>query len=382
MLMITCRLQPIGSRRKHRCPLTRRAWLLGAALAACALAAPLAQALEEMRFMRIGAGGTTGTYFQIAGALASAISKPTGTRGCEHGGSCGVPGLAAVAQATQGAVANVAAVGAGQLDSALAQSDVAFWAFTGTPLPPRPRCTGEAAAAPAPEKPAPIANLRAIAGLYPEALHIVVRGDSGIAAIADLKGKRVALGERESGTLADARLVLAAAGLDDCDVDARYIGLSGAAEALERGDIDAFFMVAGAPVFAVKDIAVTSPLRILPIDGRVAERLMHDAPLFRPDKIFAGTYPGIDHDVATVSVTALWVVSADAPEDLVYAITKTLWRDGTRSLLEAAHPIGRRIRQDNALDGVAIPLHPGAARYYREAGMTVPAPLSDGPATR
>lgn len=380
--MTTCGLQPPGGRPRQRGRLTRRAWLASAAIAALSLAPPLALALEEMRFFRIGAGGTTGTYFQIAGALASAISKPTGTRECEHGGSCGVPGLAAVAQATQGAVANAAAVGAGQLDSALTQSDVAYWAFTGTPLPPRPRCPGDAPAAAAPDKPHPIANLRAIAGLYPEALHIVVRSDSGIDAIGGLKGKRVALGERESGTLADARLVLAAAGLGDCDLDARYIGLSEAAEALERGDIDGFFMVAGAPVFAVKDISVTLPLHILPIDGLVAERLMHDAPLFRPDKIFAGTYPGIEHDVATVSVTALWVVSADEPEDLIYAITRTLWRDATKSLLEAGHPIGRLVRQDNALDGVAIPLHPGAARYYREAGMNVPASLIDTPPTR
>jgi TRAP transporter TAXI family solute receptor len=365
------------TRRRHRW--TSLTWFAVLVVASLALLPSLAQALEEVRLFRIGAGGTTGTYFQIAGALASAISKPTGTRDCEHGGSCGVPGLTAVAQATQGAVANVQAIGAGQLESALAQSDIVYWAYNGTPLPPRPNCAGGSAAPTAADRAAPIVNLRAIAGLYPEELHIVVRADSGIDTIEGLRGKRIALGERESGTLADARLVLAAAGLDDCDIDARYIGLSEAAEAMERGDLDGFFMVAGAPVLAVRDIASGLPLRILPIDGTVAERLMHAAPQFRPDKIYAGTYPGVEHDVATVSVTAVWVVGAEVPEPLVYAITKTLWRDATKTLLEAGHPAARRIRRDDALAGVAIPLHPGAARYYREAGMTLPAPLADTP---
>jgi TRAP transporter TAXI family solute receptor len=336
-----------------------------------------AAALEELRFFRIGTAATTGTYFQIGGILASAISKPPGSRDCEHGGSCGVPGLVAVAQATQGSVENVLAMDAGQIESAMVQSDVAYWASTGTSVAPPPHCrkadadttTGGTALL---KQHGPIANLRAIAALYPEDVHIVVRGDGAIRSLADLKGKRVALGEPQSGTLADAQVVLAAAGLSECELEPRYLRLSQAAEALSRGEIDAFFMVAGHPVPAVFDVAALVPIRLLPIGEAALQRLTASFPYFSADTIPAGTYPGLDADVPTVSVTALWIVRADLPDDLVHDITRALWRDATRRLLENAHPVGRRIRLMTALDGVDIPLHPGAQRYYDAIGMHLP----------
>ena len=90
------------------------------------------------------------------------------------------------------------------------------------------------------------------------------------------------------------------------------------------------------------------------------------------DKVAGGTYPGIDAETATVSVTALWIVNAAAPEDLIYAITKALWQDQTRRLLDFASPVGKRIRIATALTEPGVPLHPGAARYYRERGMELP----------
>src|SRR5690348_5401913 len=162
---------------------------------------------DEIRFFRIGTAATTGTYFQIGGMLANAISKPPGSRDCDRGGSCGVPGLVAVAQATQGSVENVQAVGSGRLESALAQSDVALGAFSGSGL-----FKG---------KP-PIKSLRVIAALFPESVHLVVKAGGPIAEVKDLRGKRVGLGEKESGTLVDAKLILDAAGIAEKDVKGDY----------------------------------------------------------------------------------------------------------------------------------------------------------------
>lgn len=355
-----------------------RPWLLLAALLLLFALPTAAPAMEALQFFRIGTAAITGTYFQIGGVLASAISKPPGSRDCSRGGSCGVNGLVAVAQATQGSIQNVLAIASGQLEAGLVQSDVAYWAYSGA-IPPAKRCGNGKSEAAARNTGmallaghAPFKDLRAIAALYPEDVHVVVRAESGIRTFRDLKSKRVALGEPESGTLADARLVLEAAGLSECDVKAEYLRLSEAAEALVQGRIDAFFMVGGYPVPAISDVANTTPIRLLPLPRSVGEKLAEKYSFLRLDTIPAGTYPGVEEDVPTLSTTALWIVRAEIDADLVHAITKALWSDATRHLLDGTHPVGKRIRLATALDGVAVPLHPGAAQFYREAGVKIP----------
>jgi len=350
-----------------------------AALLLAVVAAPLTSAaMDEVNFFRIGTAATTGTYFQIGGVLASAISKPPGSRDCEHGGSCGVPGLVAIAQASQGSVQNVLAINGGQLESGLAQADIAHWAYAGA-LPAGRRCgTGKEDAATRGGATAqlkargPLKNLRAIAGLYPEDVHIVVRADGAVRSLRDLKGKRVALGEPESGTLIDARMVLEAAGLSECEIKPEYFRLSEAADGLVQGRIDAFFLVGGYPVPAITDVSTAVPTRLVPIPREVAERLSRKYSFYATDVIPGGSYPGIADDTATVGTTALWLVREEMDDDLVYAVTKALWRDTTKRLLDGAHPVGRRIRLASAFDGVAIPLHAGAARFYREVGLRLP----------
>jgi uncharacterized protein len=365
----------LAERSGGRIDRRRLGW--GLMLTTALLAAPAARAIEELRFFRIGTAATTGTYFQIGGVLASAISKPPGARDCERGGSCGVPGLVAVAQASQGSLQNVAAIGAGQLDSALVQSDVAYWAYAGGAVAAkrcgRSKAALAAASSVAPlKRDGPVKNLRAIAGLYTEDVHVVVRADSPIETLRQLRGRAVALGEPASGTLTDARLVLEAAGLGECEVDATYLRLSEAAEGLAQGQVDAFFLTAGYPVPAIADIAMTVPIRLLAIPHEMAERLARKFPFLGPDVIPAGSYPGVEHETQTLSTTALWVTRAEIDDDLVYAITKSLWSEATQRLLAASHPVGSRIRLAAALDGLTLPLHPGAARYYREAGLHVP----------
>ncbi|MFV0408489.1 MAG: TAXI family TRAP transporter solute-binding subunit [Paracoccus sp. (in: a-proteobacteria)] len=307
-----------------------------------------------LTFFRIGNGSTAGTYYPIGGIIAAAISNPPGGAPCADGGACGVPGLLASAMATAGSVANAEAVGKGSMESALAQADIAYWAQTGT---------GNFTGLP------PIENLRAIASLYPEALHVVTRREAGIHALADLRGKRVSLDEPGSGTLVDARLILDAAGLDDRDLTLVHMSATRSAEAIRAGELDAFFFVGGYPAPAISQLAGQADIALVPVGEEVAAKLIGPDSFFLPGIVPRGTYRGVDADIPTLSVGALWITSSEQPEELIHAITRVLWNDNTMRQLRYGHPIGRRILRENALKGIAIPLHPGAERYYREAGL-------------
>jgi hypothetical protein len=311
---------------------------------------------QEGQFFRIGAAATSGTFFEIGAVVASAISKPVGSPPCEHGGNCGVPGLVAVTQATQGSVENLRMIAARQIESGIAQSDIVSWAYAGT---------GIFAAD------GPLRNLRAIASLFPESLQLVVRDDSAIRTLADLRGKRISLGQPASGTVADARVVLAAAGLAEKDMTAEYLRPGAAAANVKDGTLDGFFIIGGVPVPAVRDLAAETPVRLIPVEDDVLAKIRESSNSYRRSVIPSGTYPGISVDTPSIGFDALWIVSAEAADDLIYAITKALWNDATQRLLEARDPLGKQVRLEDALDGLSIPLHPGAKRFYREAGLPV-----------
>ena len=323
------------------------ALVLTVALDAAALA-------QEITFYRIGTGGTAGTYYPIGGLIANAISNPPGSLACDKGGSCGVPGLVAMVQSSGGSIDNVEGIGEGRLELALSQSDIAYWAYHGTGLF---RDRGA------------IAELRAIANLYPESLHVVVRRDSGIASIAELAGKRVSLGEVGSGTMVEARAVLDAYGLGETDFDARYLKPGAASLALSEGGLDAFFVVAGYPVRAVAELARGVAIDLLAVAEAEADTVVAFYPFFSRSVIPAGVYDGVD-TVATVSIGAQLLVAAGIDEEVVYQITAALWHENARRLLDEGHARGRDIRLETALGGIAVPLHPGAERYYGEIGLT------------
>jgi TRAP transporter TAXI family solute receptor len=308
---------------------------------------------QEMRFFRIGTGGVAGTYSPIGGLIADIISNPPGARPCDKGGSCGVPGLVAIAQSSNGSVGNVNAIHAGALESGFAQSDVAYWAYTGTGI-----YEGQ-------EK---VDNLRAIANLYPESLHLVARKGAEIASIKDLKGKRVSLDEPGSGTLVDARIVLDAFGLSEDDLEVDYIKPSPAVAKIRDNQLDAFLIVAGYPTGSVVELSSSVGADLVPIDGPEVESLLQNYQFFARDLIPAGTYERIG-ETPTISVGAQWVVGAEVDEELVYGITKALWHENARNLLDHGHGKGKAITLETALDGIGIPLHPGAERYYREVGL-------------
>lgn len=320
--------------------------LLAAGLAGTSMA-------QELKFFTIGTGGTAYTYYPIGGLIANAISKPPGSRECGEGGSCGVEGLIASAVSSRGSVDNVNAIESGLRNSGFSQSDVAYWAYTGSGI-----MEGQPAAE----------DLRAIAALYPEHIHLVALADSGINSVADLKGKRVSLDEPGSGTYVDALLILGSAGLSADDIEAEALKGNAASEALRNGKIDAYFVVAGYPTGSIVELASAVGIKLVPITGEGADALVKKYGFFSKSDIPAGTYEGVA-DTPTVAVGAQWLTSAKEDDELIYQITKALWNEQTRKLLDDGHAKGKVITLDTALDGVGIPLHPGAERYYKEVGL-------------
>lgn len=308
---------------------------------------------QEMTFFRIGTGGTGGTYYPIGGLIAHCISNPPGSRSCEQGGSCGVPGLVAIAQSANGSVANINSIKSGVLESGFSQSDVAYWAYTGTGIF---------------EKKGAVEDLRALANLYPETIHLVARKGAGIKSVKDLKGKRVSMDEPGSGTLVDARIILESYGLTEKDLEVDYIKPNPAIDKIKDNQLDAFFIVAGYPIGSVIELTSSVGGELVPINGPEADAMISKYGFFAKDIIPADTYEGVG-ETESISVGAQLVVSAKVDEQLVHDITKALWNEKSRALLDKGHAKGKAITAETALDGVGIPLHPGAERYYKEAGL-------------
>ncbi len=340
----------------------RRLLASGAGLGAFAALGQVVRAQENnIRYFRIGTGATGGTYYPIGTVLANAISNPPGSRPCDRGGACGVPGLIATAQTTQGSVQNLEELMLGRFDAAFTQADVAYWAYRSEMIYQGKK---------------PFADLRLIATLYPETVHLVVRREAGIAAVGDLKGKRVSLGEAGSGTLVHARIVLEAHGLAADDLDSVYLRIGESADAVRQGKLDAFVFTGGVPVSAVSALAGASEIALLPVAGAPVEPLRRRFPYFNPARISGAEYKGVV-DTPTLAVNTLWVVDAKADAELVYGITKALWHPNTKTLLEKGHPAGKHITLERAAESSPIPFHPGAERYYREIGK-LPGPKANG----
>ena len=324
-----------------------------AVVIAGALVASFAVA-QELKFFRIGTGGTAGTYYPIGGLIANAISNPPGSRECDKGGSCGVPGLVATAVASNGSVANINGITSGQMESGFTQSDVAYWAYTGTGVyEGKPK----------------VGDLRLIANLYPETIHIVARKGAGIKSVADLRGKRVSLDEPGSGTLVDARIVLAAYGITEKDIKAEYLKPNQAGDKIRDGGLDAYFFVGGYPTGAVSELASSGGgIDLVPVTGPEADKMRAQYGFFATDTIPANTYKGVG-EVKTIAVGAQWVTSAKLPDALIYEVTKAMWNENSRKLLDAGHAKGKAIQAATATAGAGIPFHPGAEKFYKEKGL-------------
>ena len=316
--------------------INRRDAMRGAAMLAAMTASGSARA--QAKFFRIGTGGTGGTYYPVGGMIANAISSDT---------------LNVSAVSTAGSVANVNGIVGGSMESGFSQADVNSWAYTGTGLyEGKPK----------------VEELRAICNLFPEHVHITARKGQGMKSVADLKGKRVSLLEIGSGSLVNSRAILAAYGLTEKDIKPEYLNQAQSAEKMKDGSVDAFIQTTGYPQGTLVELATTNGIDLVPIDGEGAAKLLAQFKFFSAGEIPAETYKGVSA-TKTLVVGAQWVTTSKQPEDVVYAVTKALWSDKTRAALDVGHAKGKAIVKENALVGVGIPLHPGAEKFYKEAGM-------------
>lgn len=306
----------------------------------------------ERIFFLIATGPTSGTYFPVGEAIAGLVSHPPGLHRCDAPGVCGPAGLIASARTSAGAISNVVDVNAHRVNSGLAQADVIAEAVAGKG---------------AFKKIGRQTHVSVIADLFPEALHLVVAKNAGITSVSTLRGKRVSLGDPASGTIVTARAVLAAYRIPLWRMKAEELPSDAAADALEKGELDAFFFVGGAPVGLVRDLIARGHAVLVPIDGVGRKRLLERVPSLSAARIPAGAYAGMGA-IDTVSVRALWVVNSAEPDDVVYAVTRALFNPANRDLLDQSHPSAKLIRLDTATVDLPAPLHPGAARFYRQVG--------------
>lgn len=311
---------------------------------------------QNPTFFRIGTGGAGGTYFPIGGTIANAISAPPGARPCDQGGQCGVPGLIAIAQSTTASVFNNAAVQNGELEAGLAAADVTRSMYLGE---------GKFDGKPHPK-------LRIVANLFPEDLHLVLPAGATIDSLADLEGKRVGIAQAGSGTQVAVLQMLEGWGVNRDNMDEAELNNSQSAERLADGQLDAYFYAAGWPVAAMVQLSSTKGMNLHSFSEEDMQKINEIVPAYIPSMIPGGTYEGIDQDTKTPAVSALLVVSSDLPDDLVHGLTEALWNKNTRKLLDNGHAKGKLITAETALDGVGslgVPLHPGAERFYKEAGL-------------
>ena len=325
------------------------ALLFGAGLAMPATA-------QDPAFFRIGTGGAGGTYYPVGASIAMGISAPIGGPDCAAGGSCGVPGLIAIAQVTTASVFNNTAIQAGELEGGVAGADVT-----------RAMYLGEGQFEGTPHD-----KLRIVANLYSEDLHLVLPKGDSIAGLVDLIDKRVGIAEEGSGTQVAVLQMFEAWGVTRDDIEEAEIDQKQSAERLASGDLDAYFYTAGWPVSAMSQLATEHGMELHSFSDDDLARINQVIPAYIPSAIPAGTYAGVDYPAKTPGVAALFVVSADLPDDMIYAVTEALWNENSQALLQKAHAKGKQITQATALDGIGglgVPLHAGAEAYYRDAGL-------------
>lgn len=299
-----------------------------------------------MQPFRIGTGGSTGVYYPIGKLIASGITLES------QNNNPILNNVIGVAQNSGGSIDNVQGLLSGGIEAALVQADVAAFAY-------KDLLTSE--------KSKKNKSIRAIASLYSEKFQIVVRKDAKIQTFNDLKGKSISVDELGSGTLSVMRIILEAHKMTEKDLLPLYLKPVFTHDKLQSGQVQGFVMMAGAPMDAVTQLLDTG-ITLVPIDQAVTTQINREYPYLYPGKIDANTYSGID-EIPTLEVFALLVVSDQMPNEMAFSITKTLFNKETLKLFKNGHPQSHSITLDTALNGISIPLHPGAESYYRENNL-------------
>lgn len=288
--------------------------------------------------LTMGTAATSGTYYYVGAAIGNTVSKMS-------------ENLEILVISTAGGVKNVGLISTGEIDIGMANSDALYDAYTGTGT------FAEVGAQ----------KIMGLMALYPSVSHMLVRADSDIKSWADLKGKKVCLGTAGSSHTVASKMLLSLYGLDwETDIEDYYLTTGEMCTMLSDGDLDAAFLVGGAPVSGVTNASATADLELLDIDEDIIDQLIQELPYFSKSSIPAGTYPGIDHDVNAVALKTCFFVSADMPDDVAYEFVKTVL-ENTSDFVEA-NASCRYITAEYVV-GLPIEIHPGALKYYTEQGL-------------
>jgi uncharacterized protein len=289
---------------------------------------------QETVFLNIGTGSTSGTYYPLGGAMAEIISK-------------NVPGVNATAVSTAASAANINKLNEKEFQMVMVQNDVTYYAYTGTEMFKDKKMPG----------------LRAVASLYYETIQIVTLASTGIKSFDDLKGKRIAVGAAGSGTEINTRQILETIGLTYNDIKAQYLSFAEAANGLRDGNTDAALITAGIPTAAIRDVAAQKDVVLVPVPESVATKIIAKYPFYTRYVVPKDTYPKQSADVPTLAVKAILVVDASMGEQLAYDVTKAIFTNLDRVAL--AHAQGKVIKKETALEGLPVPVHPGAEKFFK-----------------
>ncbi len=318
----------------------KKTLLLATASVVFALVAGIAVAAE---FITIGTGGVTGVYYPTGGAICRLVNKDTK----EHGLRCSV-------ESTGGSIYNLNTIAAGELNMGVAQSDWQYHAYNGT----------SKFADQGPNK-----KLRAVFSVHPEPFTVVARADSGIKTFADLEGKRVNIGNPGSGQRGTMEVVMEALGWTKSSfLLASELKSAEQASALCDNKVDAIVFTVGHPNGSIKEVTTTCDSVLVPVTGPAIDKLVKENDYYRDAVVPGGMYRGSDSDTKTFGVGATFVSSTDTPADTVYAVVKAVFEnfDEFRNL----HPAFSILDKKQMIkDGLSAPLHDGAVRYYKEAGL-------------
>ena len=289
-------------------------------------------------YMSVATGGTSGTYYVVGGAIASAITK---------GGK-----IQCTAETGNASVANLNLVATEGIEIAFVQNDIAYWAYNGELM-----FQGK-----------PAKNIRAVASLYPEHIQAVVTKESGIKSIADLKGKRVGIGAPGSGVEGDVQAIFKVAGLTYDDLaKADFLDFAATTSRFKDNQIDAGFVVAGYPTASIMDLTTTKDVTLLSFDDEMLATLQKEYPFFVPSTVPANTYSGITTETKTPAVMAILITNDSVPEEQIYEFLTAMY--GNLSDIAAVHAKGKEITLEGALNGLTCPLHPGAEKFFKEKGI-------------
>ncbi|MCB1888771.1 MAG: TAXI family TRAP transporter solute-binding subunit [Rhodocyclaceae bacterium] len=295
-------------------------------------------AMAEQKFVTVLTGGTSGVYYPMGVAMSQLFGAA-------------LPNAKVSVQSTKASAENVNLLQAGRGEVAFALGDTVSYAWNGNEEVGFKSKLGK---------------LRALAAIYPNYVQIVASKDSGIRSLADLKGKRVSVGAPKSGTELNARAVFAAGGLSYGDLGkVEYLPFGESVELIKNRQLDATLQSAGLGVASIRDLSTAIDIVVIPVPAEVVAAIGDSA--YQAGVIPAGTYTGQDTDIPTAAIRNILVTHEGVEEAAVYEMTKAIFTN--LDALVAAHAAAKGIKPESAATGLPIPLHPGAERYYREAGL-------------